>query len=418
MPPNDETDPSSVAIAPKLFAEERASRRRKIINLVVGVGIAIDLFFAILYSALDARAYAIAVGLNLANAALWAVTLLFHRRPGPLAGAWFLGVLIVAMVTFTALLGHASGSHLFLILVASLSLIFLDCRPILRPALATLLAWGAFVVAAKVLPREPSYIPMSLSESEALFYATSALTMFVLFLTSRYSIQLADAAEAALEHAYRRSDALLLNILPAPVAERLKSGERIADGYNCISVLFADIVEFTAAARRAGPQATVGMLNHFFSVADELAQRHGCEKIKSIGDCVMAAAGLPEPSPDHADALARYALDLREAMEGETFADAPLKLRIGIHSGPAVAGVIGLRRFAYDLWGDTVNVASRIQHAAKPDEIQLSDATRELLNAKFFCTAAGEVETRGAGRVSVWRLDRERKNAPAVGGPA
>jgi class 3 adenylate cyclase len=403
---------------PKLLVEERASRRRKIINMVVVVGIAIDLFFAILYSVLDARAYAIGIGLNLANAALWAVTPLFHRWPGPLAGAWFLGVLIMAMVSFTALLGHASGSHLFLILVASLSLIFLDSRPILRPVLATLVAWGAFVVAAKVLPRGPSHIPMSIGESEALFYATSALTMFVLFLTSRYSIQLADAAEAALEREYRRSDALLLNILPAPVAERLKSGERIADGYNCVSVLFADIVEFTAAARRAGPEATVGMLNRLFSVADELAQRHGCEKIKSIGDCVMAAAGLPEPSSSHAETLARYALDLREAMEGETFADAPLKLRIGIHSGPAVAGVIGLSRFAYDLWGDTVNVASRIQHAAKPDEIQLSDATRELLDAKFCCTAAGEVETRGAGRVGVWRLDRESKNAPAVGVPA
>jgi class 3 adenylate cyclase len=131
-----------------------------------------------------------------------------------------------------------------------------------------------------------------------------------------------------------------------------------------------------------------------------------------------AAAGLPEPSPDHAETLARYALDLREAMEGKTFADAPLKLRIGIHSGPAVAGVIGLSRFAYDLWGDTVNVASRIQRAAKPDEIQLSDVTRELLDAKFICTAAGEVETRGAARVGVWRLDRESKNAPAVGVPA
>jgi adenylate cyclase len=149
------------------------------------------------------------------------------------------------------------------------------------------------------------------------------------------------------------------------------------------------------------------MLNRFFSVADELAQRLGCEKIKTIGDCVMAAAGLPEPSSSHAETLARYALDLRETMEGEAFAGAPLKLRIGIHSGPAVAGVIGRSRFAYDLWGDTVNVASRIQHAAKPDEIQLSNATRELLGANFSCTAAGEVETRGAGRVGVWRLDRE-----------
>jgi class 3 adenylate cyclase len=418
----DEIDPSSVAKAPEPFVEDRASRRRKIINrimnMVVVAAMAIDLFFAILYSVLDIRAYAIAIGVNLANAALWAVTPLLHRWPGPLAGAWFLGLLIVAMLSFTLLLGHASGSHLFLTLVPILSLIFLGPRPIFLPVLATLFGWGAFVVAAKVLPREPSHIPMSIGESEALFYATSALAMCVLFLTTRYSIHLVDAAEAALEREYRRSDALLLNILPASVAERLKSGERIADGYNCITVLFADIVGFTAAARQAGPETTVGMLNRFFSVADELAQRHGCEKIKTIGDCVMAAAGLPDLSFSHAETLARYALDLRGAMEREAFGGAPLRLRIGIHSGPVVAGVIGRSRFAYDLWGDTVNVASRIQHAAKPDEILLSDATRELIDAKFSCISAGEVETRGAGQVGVWCLDVERKDVAAVGMPA
>jgi len=418
----DEIDPSSVAKAPEPFAEDRASRRRKIINrimnMVVVVAMAIDLFFAILYSVLDIRAYAIAIGVNLANAALWAVTPLLRRWPGPLAGAWFLGVLMVAMLSFTLLLGHASGSHLFLTLVPILSLIFLGPRPIFLPVLATLFGWGAFVVAAKVLPREPSHIPMSIGESEALFYATSALAMCVLFLTTRYSIHLVDAAEAALEREYRRSDALLLNILPASVAERLKSGERIADGYKCITVLFADIVGFTAAARQAGPETTVGMLNRFFSVADELAQRHGCEKIKTIGDCVMAAAGLPDPSFSHAETLARYALDLRGAMEREAFGGAPLRLRIGIHSGPVVAGVIGRSRFAYDLWGDTVNVASRIQHAAKPDEILLSDATRELIDARFSCISAGEVETRGAGQVGVWCLDGERKDVAAVGMPA
>jgi class 3 adenylate cyclase len=406
-----EIGPSSAVKTPEPFAAERALRRRKIINkimnVIVVVGIAIDLFFAILYSVLDARAYAIAIGVNLATAGLWALTPLFQRWPDPFAGVWFLGVFIVAMLSFTLLLGHASGSHLFLILVAIFSLIFLGPRPIVLPVLTTLVAWGAFVVAAKVLPRWPSHIPMLIDESEALFYATSALTICVLFLTTRYSIHLVDTAEAALEREFHRSDALLLNVLPAPVAERLKSGERIADGYKCVSVLFADIVGFTAAARQAGPEATVGMLNRFFSVADELAQRLSCEKIKTIGDCVMVAAGLPEPSSSHAETLARYALDLRDMMDGETFASAPLELRIGIHSGPAVAGVIGRSRFAYDLWGDTVNVASRIQHAANPDEIQLSNATRELLSASFSCTAAGEVETRGAGRVGVWRLDRE-----------
>lgn len=152
------------------------------------------------------------------------------------------------------------------------------------------------------------------------------------------------------------------------------------------------------------------MLNRFFSVADDLAQRHHCEKIKTIGDCVMVAAGVPEASAKHAETLARYALDLKAAMQGETFAGQPLRLRIGIHSGPAVAGVIGRNRFAYDLWGDTVNVAARIEQVAKPNEICLSDATRERLGAGFLCTAIGDVEVRGAGRIAIWRLDCEQRD--------
>ena len=228
-----EIEASSAVKTPEPFAEERASRRRKIINkimnVIVVVGIAIDLFFAILYSVLDTRAYAIAIGVNLATAALWAMTPLFHRWPGPFAGVWFLGVFIAAMLSFTLLLGHASGSHLFLILVAIFSLIFLGPRPIVLPVLTTLVAWGAFLVAAKVLPRWPSHIPMRIDESEALFYATSALTMCVLFLTTRYSIHLVDIAEAALEREFRRSEALLLNILPAAVAEigRASCRERV-----------------------------------------------------------------------------------------------------------------------------------------------------------------------------------------------
>ena len=401
---------SSVAGRAEPLADARSLRRRKVITAVVITSFLINGFFAALYAVMDAQAYAAAIGLNLLNAALWPVTLLLMRWSQRLAGAYFLGIFIIAMVSFTILLGHASGSHLFLFLVASLSLIFLDLRPIIAPVAMTLLAWGAFITAAKFLPRAPSLIPMSIDELEALFYVTSALTMVVLFVTSRYFMQLTGAAETALQREYGRSDALLLNILPASVAGRLKHGERIVDGYGSISVLFADIVGFTAGARRAGPEDTVAMLNRFFSVADDLAQRHHCEKIKTIGDCVMAAAGVPEASANHAETLARYALDLRAAVQGETFAGQPLKLRIGIHSGPAVAGVIGRNRFAYDLWGDTVNVAARIENAAKPDEIYLSDATRERLGAGFFCTAIGEVEARGAGRIAIWRLDCEQKD--------
>jgi class 3 adenylate cyclase len=203
---------------------------------------------------------------------------------------------------------------------------------------------------------------------------------------------------------YQRSEALLLNILPASIAERLKAHEQIADDHAEVSVLFADIVSFTEKARSVGADTTVAILNRFFKTADLLSERHDCEKIKTIGDCVMVVAGLPVARPDHAEALARYALELRTAAECENFAGEPLRLRIGLHSGPIVAGVIGKRRFAYDLWGDTVNVAARIQRSAEPGEVRISDATHDLLGPSFDCHPLLETELRGAGRVRLWRL--------------
>lgn len=207
-----------------------------------------------------------------------------------------------------------------------------------------------------------------------------------------------------LEREYQRSEALLLNVLPASIAERLKAHEQIADDHAEVSVLFADIVSFTEKARSVGAETTVAILNRFFKAADLLSERHGCEKIKTIGDCVMVVAGLPVARPDHAKALARYALELRKTAECENFAGEPLGLRIGLHSGPIVAGVIGKKRFAYDVWGDTVNLAARIQGSADPAEIRISDATRNLLGPSFACHPLSEMELRGAGRVRLWRL--------------
>ncbi|UCI07183.1 adenylate/guanylate cyclase domain-containing protein [Mesorhizobium sp. B1-1-8] len=211
-------------------------------------------------------------------------------------------------------------------------------------------------------------------------------------------------SQEELSREYQRAETLLLNILPAPIAARLKARERIADNHAEVSVLFADIVGFTERARSVGAVATLAILNYFFKAADRLSERYGCEKIKTIGDSVMVVAGLPAARSDHAEALAHYALELRKAAKRERFAGEPLRLRIGIHSGPIVAGVIGKRRFAYDLWGDTVNLAARIQKSAEPDEILISDATHKLLGPKFACDPLAETELRGTGRVQMWRL--------------
>jgi class 3 adenylate cyclase len=203
-----------------------------------------------------------------------------------------------------------------------------------------------------------------------------------------------------------RSERLLLNILPASIAERLKSSEAaIADHSEEVTVLFADIVGFTPLSARKTPQALVQMLDRIFTEFDTLAEAHGLEKIKTIGDAYMAAAGLPERRADHAPAAARMAQGMLEAVAriaGET--GEALALRIGLHSGPVVAGVIGTKKFSYDMWGDTVNTASRMESHGVPGAVHCSEATAALLQAGFALTARGGIEVEGKGEMHTFLL--------------
>jgi class 3 adenylate cyclase len=203
-----------------------------------------------------------------------------------------------------------------------------------------------------------------------------------------------------------RSERLLLNILPASIAERLKgSGEAIADHSDAVTVLFADIVGFTPLSARKTPQALVQMLDRVFSEFDALAQAHGLEKIKTIGDAYMAAAGLPERREDHAPAAARMAQGMLQAVvriAAET--GEALALRIGLHSGPVVAGVIGTKKFSYDMWGDTVNTASRMESHGVPGAVHCSEATAALLQHGFELTARGAIQIEGKGAMHTFLL--------------
>ena len=204
-----------------------------------------------------------------------------------------------------------------------------------------------------------------------------------------------------------RVEALLLNVLPADIAQRLQSDPNsIADHFDQASILFADVVDFTPLASRLDAREVVGLLDRLFTSFDELVDRYGVEKIKTIGDCYMVAAGVPRQRADHAHALARLALEMRERAK-RFLADRDdhgLQLRIGISSGPVVAGVIGRRRFLYDLWGDTVNMASRMESHGTPDEIQITRSTWELLDEDFVTESIGLVDVKGKGKTEVWRL--------------
>lgn len=207
----------------------------------------------------------------------------------------------------------------------------------------------------------------------------------------------------------QRSEALLLNILPASVATRLKKKPgQIVDSYPSVSVLFVDIVEFTALSAEVPPRDLVKMLNAVFSALDKITRKYGLEKIKTIGDAYMAASGVPIPRPDHARALALAALEMQDYLNTHTFAGRALQFRFGAASGPVMAGVIGKEKFIYDLWGDTVNLASRLETYGQAGKIHISRELYELLKDEFLCKRRGWVTLKGKGRVETFWLVGKR----------
>jgi adenylate cyclase len=229
--------------------------------------------------------------------------------------------------------------------------------------------------------------------------------VIVFTLLALFAKQRQDAL-AALRIAQARAENLLLNILPGSIAERLKdSPQTIADQFPAASVLFADVVDFTPRSNGLTAAEVVGLLDRLFGEFDTLAERYDLEKIKTIGDAYMVAAGVPDPRPDHAHVLALLALDMVAATRTDgAVGDLDLVLRIGINSGPVVAGVIGRKRFLYDLWGDAVNTASRMESQGTPDRIQITRATYDLIKDDFECEYRGTVPVKGKGEMETWYL--------------
>ena len=217
-------------------------------------------------------------------------------------------------------------------------------------------------------------------------------------------------AEAEADRERERAEQLLLNILPSTIAQRLQGGEGlIADHYTEATVLFADIVDFTRLSADIAPQAVVSYLNVIFSEFDQLAQHHGLEKIKTIGDAYMVVGGVPTPRQDHTEAVVEMALAMLDACTRLSFnAHVPFTMRVGINTGPVVAGVIGIKKFIYDLWGDTVNLASRMESHGVTGEIQVTDAVYERMREKYVLEPRGKIEIKGRGRQQAYLLKGRR----------
>jgi adenylate cyclase len=295
----------------------------------------------------------------------------------------------------------AGGVGLWGILAPLGALVFDSVRSAIRWFVAFLAIFLASGFLGEVLHPLPPVPALFTSIMLALNITVGGIVVFALLAV--FAQQRHDAL-AALRAEEARSAALLENVLPHSIAERLKDqAQTIADSFGAASILFADVTNFTPLAGQLRPAELVGILDRLFGHFDTLVDRYELEKIKTIGDCYMAAAGIPTPRPDHARAVACLALDMLDAVRSNGAAgDLGLELRIGINSGPVVAGVIGRKRFLYDLWGDAVNTAGRMQTHSEPGRIQVTRATYELLKDEFVCEPRGSVEIKGKGPMDTW----------------
>lgn len=226
-------------------------------------------------------------------------------------------------------------------------------------------------------------------------------------MTAFYSLGYVTIVNHHLAQRRQQAEQLLLNILPLPVAEKLKyqytGNQTIADSFTA-SIMFVDIVNFTQLSATMQPGELVAFLNELFSHFDMLAEAYGVEKIKTIGDCYMVAAGVPYPRPDHAHVLVRMALTIQSHIRRQNFQGYKPTLRIGINTGPVVAGIIGRQKFIYDLWGDAVNVASRMESQGTAGAIQITQRIYQLVADEFICVNQGLIDVKGKGPMAVWHV--------------
>src|SRR5687767_2677143 len=301
----------------------------------------------------------------------------------------------------------SAGVGLWGILAPVGALVFIGPRAGLRWFVAFLAVFLTSGITGQILGPVSTVPVWFTSTMLGLNIAVGGSIVFTLIATFRAQ---RDRAMDALAREQERSESLLLNVLPREIAPRLKAGESpIADAYEHATVLFADIVGSTKLAERLDAKQLVVLLNRIFSRFDLLAERHGVEKIRTIGDNFMCVAGVPGRRADHAQAMARLALDMCRSVEELRVQGEDLDFRIGMNSGPCVGGVIGLRKFVFDIWGDPVNTASRMESHGVPGRIHLTDATYELLRDEFDCEPRGTIDVKGKGPMRTWFLVGERR---------
>ena len=374
-------------------------RRLNVLNATAALIVVSSSAYALSYALSDAHTYRLVIAINLALIAMALLVPAAHRVNEVLGGLMIIATEVPALFALTAILGRNSGIQLNLIVGAAAAFfVFGSARPILGVSTvivcfaAHLAAWFWFPVG--MVPVDRGFL--------AQLYVGSAVNVFALTAAlTFYSFRLVERAEAA-------TQALLENILPAAIITRLREHpeQSIADAFERASILFSDIQGFVPLSKSLGASRTVALLNEMMRRFDALADKYGVEKIKTIGDAYMAVAGLPEPVDDHADRLARMGLEMFAAKdEVAALFEVTIRMRIGIASGPVMAGIIGTHKFSYDVWGDAVNLAARLESSGEAERIQVSADARAAMSPGW-CDfeSRGQIEIKGLGPLETWLL--------------
>jgi adenylate cyclase len=385
------------------YHAERAARHRSVLNVTAMISAAITAFFGIQGLLMGQDWWVTAVNLGSAIAFV-----LIPRLCGMgeiVAPVVFFAVSYFTITVLSVYLGTGSGLQFYYVVAAAIMLLVLGTDHIVLAASLSAIGAATVILLEFFVPNNTGTQPEWAFRTS---FVLTVLTAWILVIaTIWFALREIRRAREAMEAEYERSEQLLSNILPATIAERLKDPSRniIADKYDDASILFADIAGYTKRASDTSPSDLVRFLDRLYTDLDLLVDQHGLEKVKTSGDSYMVVSGVPEPRSDHVQALACLALAMADAVADlKDPKGRAVPLRIGLAAGPVVAGVVGARKFFYDVWGDAVNVASRMETTDVEGRIQVPEDVYERLKHEFVLEPRGEVDIKGKGVMRTWYL--------------
>lgn len=387
---------------------EAVVRRQRVVNIATWIAATVAAGIGLMQFITGTDVWRIGF-INMVTALVFVAIPLLHRFGETLAALTFVAVAYLSLTIVGWQIGTDTGLQFYYFVSASLAVLVLGTEHIVMASVVVAIGAGLTIAAQFLVPGDTGVQPRWLVNTG--FVTTTIATCVMIFATVWYSMRQVSRAEEAMEVEYKRSEALLANILPASIAARLKDPMRpvIADRHDDASILFTDIAGFTERSSQISPTDLVRFLDRLYTTFDRIVDKHGLEKIKTTGDSYMVVSGVPQYREDHAEALAALALDMQSAVADLRDPNGRrVPLRMGMASGPVVAGVVGARRFFYDVWGDAVNVAARMETTDEEGQIQVPQDLYERLKERFILTERGDVEIKGKGVMRTWFLLSEK----------